>query len=561
MELSTKMFHINNGIQEQFIFKLAIVKNLDMFNVLLELYKLNIQDEPTLNIVIEHCTNNPHRGDLLKKVDSKLVDSINLNYVEIENYLPILKNHLNMLVQKYEPNKLVNFPICNKFTVIFNANQVKRLYNDLRGFYQNYMVMDALFKLTVKDLKNKPVVENITGKKDQLKKDHVEAVKLPEVETNEQTEFDNVLNLCINHSLKSLLIHLSCNYFIYISSKNANMEITENNIFRINIPTIFPASFVFNNNYIKSLVMSLTVYPIKDIEMRINKILNGISSEKEVIPIILMCRMCLLYLYYLAYLYQSHSSYLLNNLVDLFNDVNIQKRLLYNHTKVYFKRNDIEFNIYEMTMDQMIELDKTFEINDLGEKYRHLIPVSEDSFIEKIINDLKDDPKQYKIEINNKRIINIKSLIDAKVAASKKDDNIKSNVLLDPDNLLDYDQIYSNLFNYDFNNPKLTLAHQYFDNFIQDQSGFILKYKQKELDFKSVPVNILNMFNILKELLYNQNSEILKTNNTYIYYKNIVESVNDPSVFPHYSYLFIIYQIILPFMFLNYNIIEFEDVF
>lgn len=560
MELSTKMFHINNGIQEQYIFKLAIVKNLDMFNVLLELYKLNIQDEPTLNIVIEHCQNNPHRGDLLKKVDSKLVDSINLNYVEIENYLPVLKNHLNMLVQKYEPNKLVNFPICNKFTVIFNANQVKRLYSDLYGFYQNYMVMDALFKLTVKDLKNKPVVENITGKKDQLKKDHVEAVRLPE-ETNEQTEFDNVLNLCINHSLKSLLIHLSYNYFIYISSKNANIEITENNIFRINIPTIFPASFVFNNNYIKSFVMSLTVYPIKDIEMRINKILNGISSEKEVIPIILMCRMCLLYLYYLAYLYQSHSSYLLNNLIDLFNDVNVQKRLLYNHTKVYFKRNDIEFNIFEMTMDQMIELDKTFEINDLGEKYRHLIPVSEDSFIEKIINDLKDDPKQYKIEINNKRIINIKSLIDAKVADSKKDENIKNNSLLDPDNLLDYDQIYTNLFNYDFNNSKLTLAHQYFDNFIQDQSGFILKYKQKELDFKSVPVNILNMFNILKELLYNQNSEILKTNNTYIYYKNIVESVNDPSAFPHYSYLFIIYQIILPFMFLNYNIIEFEDVF
>ena len=100
MELSTKVYHINNGVQEQFIFKTAIVKNLDEFNILLELYKLNILDEPTMNIVIDHCKNNPHRSDLLKKVDSKLIDSINLNYMEIEQYLPVLKHHLDMLIQK-----------------------------------------------------------------------------------------------------------------------------------------------------------------------------------------------------------------------------------------------------------------------------------------------------------------------------------------------------------------------------------------------------------------------------------------------------------------------------
>ena len=90
---------------------------------------------------------------------------------------------------------------------------------------------------------------------------------------------------------------------------------------------------------------------------------------------------------------------------------------------------------------------------------------------------------------------------------------------------------------------------------------FKLKYKQKALNFKLVPVNVLNMFNILKQLLYDKNSEVLKSNNTYIYYDTIIKSINDPTVFSHYSYLYIIYQIILPFMFLNYNIIEFEDMF
>lgn len=563
MELSSKYFHINAGIKNQFLFKLSIIKNLDMFNILLELFKLNVQDETTMNIVIEHCQDNPNRQNLLKKIDNTLIDSVILNYKDIENYLPILKNQLNTLLQtNTDWNKLFNFPICNKFKVIFNLTQINRLYNDLKGFYQNYMIMEALFNLTLNKVNSKPNVESITNQINVLKEKNQEKIQIIKIEKNQNsnnTDLDDLLNLCINHSIRSFMINLCKTYYIYISKNFSYMTKDENNNITITICTIFPSIYFSNSNYIKSLLMSLFTYSIDNINMRINKIVNSFSINDS--PMIIMCKSCLLYLYYLVYLNQSHSGLLMNMLFELFNDIQIQQRILNNHNKIYLKNDSLIFNIKELTIEEMVIVDDEENIIKLGEKYHHLISVSEDSFIEKILTDINNSIKEEKISFNSIRLININNLKNIKLAASKKNENIKDNILLDPDNLIEYDLQYQNLFEYDFNDKYLTLGYKYFNNFIQDQSNFLLEYKQNKLNLNLVPVNIINFFGIIKTLLYSNESKVLKSNNTYVYYNELIKLINDPKVFSHYIFLFIIYQIIIPFMYINYNIEEFEDVF
>jgi len=567
MELSCKMYHVNAGIQQQFIFKLAIVKNLNQFNMLIELYSLNVQDETTLTIVLDHVGKFPNDSTLLRKIDNKLVDSVHLNYYEIEAYLPVLKVDLTNIIQNsQQPNELFNFRVCNKFDVIFNQLQVRRLYSDLYGFYQNHMILDALYKLTLANVDVKPKTEQISHHQDELKKENQKKMAPPVITptyTEENTKFDNLLTLCINQSMKSFIINLTCNYYVYVGDSSCFVDRTsEEGKFKIQACSLYSSNYIFNGEYIKSLVMGLMNYNADEINMRLTKLFNCLLVEDNT-PVETMAILGMIYLYFLVYLYQSHSAYLLNNIIPLFCDVDIQSRLFNNHCKLYMKRSDIVLFLKEADVTQLGDRDETFQIDVIGKKYEHLINVSETSFIDKIMDDLTTDinSKNTSVVLNSKRIINLNNLKNLKFAEDKKQQAIEGNILLNPENDLDFDQVYVNMFDYDFNNQYLTLANQYFNDFIQNQSDFILRYKQKKINTKLVPVNVINMFDLIKQILYDQNSDIHKSINTYVYYKILVGKLNDPSVFPHETYLFIIYQLFIPFMYLNYNIVEFESTF
>src|SRR6056297_414015 len=119
--LASKLYHINAGLANQFIFNFSIIREYDQFLILLELYKLRIQDEFTLNIVVKHCTENPSRLSLLDKVDNQLQDSLKISYYEAEQYLPTLNQQKEYIERNYSDNKLFNFKIFNdQFKVIFS---------------------------------------------------------------------------------------------------------------------------------------------------------------------------------------------------------------------------------------------------------------------------------------------------------------------------------------------------------------------------------------------------------------------------------------------------------
>src|SRR6056297_2392314 len=104
MYLSSKNYHVNAGISNQYLFMFSIIREFDQFLILLELFKLRIQDEPSIQIVIDHCTKFPNRRSILNKVDNQLQDSLKLDYYQVENYLPDLKYKSDYINTNYQDN-------------------------------------------------------------------------------------------------------------------------------------------------------------------------------------------------------------------------------------------------------------------------------------------------------------------------------------------------------------------------------------------------------------------------------------------------------------------------
>ena len=545
MQLSSKIYHVNAGLTNQFLFMFSIVREFDQFIVLLELFKLRIQDEPTLEIVIKHCNENPNRRSILNKVDNQLQDSMKLDYYQVENYLPQLEDHYRIINEKYDNEKLFKFPITDKFRVIFNKKQVNRFYNDLKAFYSNYIILESAFQMSLPKEEKKEIV-NVKEKKDTLKKEYYEE-ELPKPQ--ERSKFDEIFDLSINNTIKSFLIHITVNYYIYIGEKH--VFIKDN---KINLPSLFPLIYIFNLKYFESLINSLNSYTIENIKMRCDKILKKLQ-ENQITSVEIMILCGLLFIYYLRFLSESHTDYLLNNTRKLFNDVELQSRLLTNHTKNYFPNQQIFFHINEINLDEIEEINLENKIEEIGGKYSYLKTVSEEDFVDKIMKELDDNGNE--IVLNNKKIFSLDYF------KNQKKINIKNFNLDNPefqntdkkDELIEY-----NYFKYDFQNKYITDAYKLFREFIEDQNTFLIKLKKNELN-TNVPKTVINLFEILSQILYNKEIKIQQYHNTYSYYQILKNNINDISVFSHITILYVIYQIIIPHLYLEYNIKEFEDVF
>ena len=544
MQLSSKIYHVNAGLTNQFLFMFSIVREFDQFIVLLELFKLRIQDEPTLEIVIKHCNENPNRRSILNKVDNQLQDSMKLDYYQVENYLPQLEDHYQIINEKYNDEKLFKFPITDKFRVIFNKKQVNRFYNDLKAFYSNYIILESTFQMSLPKEEKKEVV-NVSEKKDTLKNEYYQE-ELPKPQ--ERSKFDEIFDLCINNTIKSFLIHITVNYYIYVGEKHVFIE--DN---KINLPSLFPLIYVFNLKYFESLISSLNSYTIENIKMRCDKILRKLQDDQTTsIEMMILCG--LLFVYYLRFLSESHTDYLLNNTRKLFNDTDLQSRLLTNHTKNYFPNQQISFHVNEINLDEIEEINLENKIEEVGEKYSHLKSVSEEDFIDKIMKDLDDNEPE--LILNNKKILSLDHLKNRKSAGVKKNnlDNPEFQNTDAKDELTEY-----NCFRYNFQDEYITEAYKLFNEFIEDQNTFLIKLKKDELN-TNIPKTVINLFEVLSRILYDKEIKIQQYSNTYTYYQILKNNINDVNAFPHIIILYIIFQIIIPHLYLQYNIKEFEDV-
>ena len=521
-EFISKYTYINAG-PVQAILKFKIVRDNYKFKVVFELYELHIKKDQVemCNLIEQQC--NQINSQVLEKFNNNLNGSIILDYYNVESYLPVLKN----IIIQIQDTKRYNITLYNKLQVILTRVELIRIYNDLESFYKNHMLLETCLRMvSISNEKPPEVVKVCNYKKENITQPQPE----PQNQQLPKDDSNLLFQLCVNDKLKQLLIFQILNYYMFLPLDEIS---TKNNI--IYIPNLF-SSVLFNKIYNSSLLFTLTNTNINDLKIVISKILKNLKDDK-LDKVVVMGLTFLLYFYLLRLIYDTHTSYVLNNLDDIFKDRTIQEKLLNSQINIYFKEISIQFNVTDIKLDNIVSVN----IDKLSEKYNYLKIVNQEDFTDKIFENID---KKESVPINQHSILDLNNLKYCKIDLTTlpifgKDDIDNSTQLL-----LEYEKVDNRLETY---------CLKIFNIFINDSNKF---YLLKDKNSISLPVTILNLFPKIADILKTINTK-QKLDSTLTYYNLLIDELSDD--FLPSTLIYIIFQLMIPYMYNNYNINIFDD--
>jgi len=575
MELAVTNMFIKD-LQFFGIMKSSIIKDFHDVKLKIEFYKILTSDRQLVEMVEKSCLEDHINPNALKLVSSELVYTKIMNYNDSEYF----RNYLSFVCSRnlYEDRKLskvwiIEFKFPNSgdvnfFRINLTTDQVTRLYSQINSFYSNFMLFSAIAKQYVieqpkEEIKSKKVTEYAKDVENIAIGIETQRVSQLSPQTKERNELDDIFELCLNSSIKSSLIHYTFNYFKYFTKDHCKIQTNQKGQVQYILPLLVPGNLNFDDSYFDSLIQANGSVSSSNVIFAIKKILNNLLlnySKYHEKPIMIMMMGYLLFVYMLKYLNDTNKESFRTHFRRLICDADSQSGILRSliatstfkdfTNKIFFKI--VNICPIEAANDQEIE-----RINTLSQEYKHLIPVSQEEFVEKVFARINDQtgsklPKFFKL--SNKKVIDI-----SKYISQKKQTISYSTVLFDPDQTLDQDQSEDKLYNildYELINNStrvISKAYQHLINYVKNPSSLLLL---KETD---LPKEIINLFDILSKKILNP-SVISKENvNTLNYYDILVESLPDPNQFNHITLMYIIFQIMIPYHYDIYNTNQFID--
>jgi hypothetical protein len=577
MDLSvTHMFIWNN--QFPGVMKTTIVKDFHDIKLRIDFYKILTTDRQFIDMVKKNCEEDHSNVDTMKLVSIDNIYSKMLNYIDSEEFIKYLRFILARNIQDdlakgqrwiidFKFNKDVNF-----FKVTLDSQQTLRLYNQVNSFYSNYLVFASMAKNMVLEnesttisTQTKPVVNKYVHEFETCESAPV--VTPQELLARERNELDDIFELCLNTSIKSSLIHYTFNYFQYLTNKHCQVLVNDKNAVQYILPLLMPGKFVNNEQYFNSLILSNFSTPSNNIIYVIKKILQNLyvnHKKYQENVLYLMMMNYLLFIYLLRYLYDSNRDSFRIYFKQFMCVPYIQNRLLTSMiasgfpdfaSKLYFKITNVDFA--ELNDEYNLE-----KIKNLSKDYKHLIPVSQQIFVDKIFAEINntDETKKtpFNFKLSSKKVIDVVRLLDINQNKQK----LNNLVLFDPDNTLnmieDEDTEY-NLLNYKLlsnNGSKvITNAYRKILDYIRNPSSILIMSENE------IPKEIKNLFEIISKKILNSSRITKDMISTFSYYNILLENIPNPQIFKHTTFLYIIYQLIIPYHYDIYNNSQFEDVF
>jgi hypothetical protein len=363
-----------------------------------------------------------------------------------------------------------------------------------------------------------------------------------------KSEIEYILNTyCLNNNFRSFVISHIFNHLRYVSSATKIDTTTKTVI----IPILFdPFYYSLNYDYIVSIFKNTFVESEENvISFNQKKILENIvsnferqDSEVDLINILLIF-IFYCYLYYI--IATKHPDF---DFSTYFNPELQQSALTH-----FFNQTDQlkDFNVSVLeSVEEKLDDDL---INNISIKYKHLIPVSETDFLDRVINEYqksKDDLKD--ITISSTKILDLDLLLNANnvIEKIKAQDSPLINT-----NTYNTRSCASSLLNYE--QKDITKAYKYFKEYVSNPTTLVSLLSLKELP---VPKTILNLFDFFSrnfpKLFIND-----KENNTLNYYKILRDNLPSPKSYSHQIYLYLIYNLIIPYHYENFKITKYTDVF
>ncbi len=576
------------------VMKVSYVKDFHLLKLKFDFFRILSNDRQLIHMVAKSCLENPVNPNALKLVSTELIYSKIMDYYEAEafrNYLYFVNFRDLAVDQKQNQMWQIEFGLhskndANRLQIILATIEVLRLYNYVNSFYSNYLTNDLAAKLIYNNNNNnnketKKITELIPEQQvlssQEGQQDKKETDDLINDNNNNKNDFDEIFNLCLTQPIKSSLIHYTLSYYKPLITTNNNickLQTSSKGQVKVTYPLLVPGNFSIDETYFKSLILTANLH-VNNVVFIIRKLMSMLltrHNEYKDKPIHLLMIGYLLFIYLMKYFYEVNRASFRDSFSKVICNPNVQKLLFMNlikntftefHNKLFFEftfpgaftSDNINENSISIAQD---------ELEKLSKEYRHLIPVSQEEFINRIFDKISNDHSKKSLpldfKINNKKIIDISNYI---INDNNNNQQKRLTHFFDPDNSLS--PVESEILNeYKYLNYKLissngskiiSESYGHLLNYIKDPSSILLIKDDK------IPKNVLNLFDTLSKYVLTKDKIKKDDISTLYYYNLLVDSLADPAAFKHYFYLYIIFQIIIPYHYDIYNNTQFIDVF
>lgn len=530
MELTSRMYFIYNGNSNN-ILKMSLERNMTDFIIIFRYYKIRNYDKLILDTVKKKLHTSPFDDDLLTKIDCILEKENIITTIMIDKYCKYLSNILNSVGT--DKTKLCSIEIANKYHIHIEINQLEKLYTDVKSINDNLIVLNAIYKMS------NPPKKNIENKiNNNTNNDIITTNKVEDIVINPQDNNDSIVEKILSYTsskiVRSSIIHLGLTYFPFIN----NIVEVENELLKISSTSIIPSTVIFQYEYIFTLICSIQISndEIKHDSVRlINILYNDLNIRKN--NILLSMILYILMINFIKYLFNINQSQFINKYTEWLSNPESQTKIInyyiYNFCPEYKNKLKIIFN-------NSINYDKINDdlLTELSEKNKHLISIDPEKFIELIFKKTEENnilPEKF--IFTSKKIINIKDY-------ENKDKQYISD--------LNENDFINSLLTYNFNNESITYSYQEFVKYNKDINSILF------IDENKIPLSVVKLFEFLKDIL--KKSIFSEDNiNTLNYYIILITKCNDSKSINHTTFLYIIFQIIIPYYYDIYKIKIFED--
>jgi hypothetical protein len=546
------------------VMKSSYLKDFHTLKLKLEFFKIVTNDKKLIEMVAKSCLQDNTTVNPLKIVSNQLVYSKVMNVDEAEsfrNYLyfvnnrPFLEDQQNGVMWNIQ----IQFPgDMHYFVVTLSTNQVLRLYNYVNTYYSQHQYLNLLARTyletngkTEPEYEEKKVTEYVNSNRKEEVKEEVKNVEVPET----KTDFEDIFGLCLTPTIKASLIHYTMNYFRFFKWDDCKIIKGENEQIKVVCPVLLPGKMGMDEEYFQSLIVTSTLH-LNSITFVIRKILSSIEQNIDIYsnkPLHLVMVSYLLLLYMMRYSYDTNRDSFRRNFFKYICSPRAQNYLFAQLIKTSFNEfsGKILFDIKEL-----YEFEKNNDINMISSSYKHLLPISQEDFADKVFEILQEKKSDVPIDftISNKKILNI--LPDIKVNGNSR--NNVSTKLFDPNNSLNPEELAPEikLLTYEKIDEKIiSKAYKYLLDYIKDPTS-LLMIKEKD-----VPKEVINLFDLLSKNILNSNSINKETNSTFYFYNLLLDQLPNAKLFKHSTMLYIIYQIIIPYCYDLYGTTHYQDCF
>jgi len=536
------------------VLKFAIKRHFHNLCIEMKMYRINLQSHDTIEAFRNNLESDPCNPKIIEVIPTENVLTEKFYLVEseqvIEGILALPETKLPSFQVQLGPN----------LACVLQRNQVKRVYNFFNSFTTNFALLDSIYKIYISMIEERKgtvstqvIPEVQQAQQEKIVLENPALVKeqsdlAAEKNDQEETEIEYILNkFCgINKHFKIFTIHHLFNHLRYVSD---SVKVAEVNV---DLPVLFDNYFYeLNYDYIVTIFKEtfgetdanvLNFNQKKILEMIVNNLENRQDSDTKLI---------LMLLFFVFYCYQVRTiltKYPNFEFSEFFNPETQQSGLNY-FIKQFNMQKQIEVKIFEKEDDIDNDL-----VDEISLKYKHLIPVSEKDFLEIAIKEYKQQAT-FKIKdftVSNKKILDITMLMKSDEAIKRVLENKKETVNT---NVYNSRTCSSSLLNYE--QKIITKTYQYFKDYTNDPTTLTSLLLVKDLPIQKTILNLFDFFSRNMSTLFADKDN----NSTLSYYKILMNNLPAPTSHTHQTYLYLIYNLVIPFYYENHNITKFEDVF